>query len=83
VVHHLADAHMNWYIRPKLAVTEDLPTTKPYAEQLWAELADARNGPIESSLHSNIGGIASSTMIAARFSLQRSKRRFTKRVDAP
>ena len=50
VVHHLADAHMNWYIRPKLAVTEDLPTTKPYAEQLWAELADARNGPIEPSL---------------------------------
>jgi hypothetical protein len=38
---------MNWYIRPKLAVTEDLPTTKPYAEQLWAEFADARYGPID------------------------------------
>jgi uncharacterized damage-inducible protein DinB len=50
VVHHLADAQMNWYIRPKLAVTEDLPVTKPYAEQLWAELADARSGPIEPSL---------------------------------
>jgi uncharacterized damage-inducible protein DinB len=50
VVHHLADAHMNWYIRPKLAVTEDLPVTKTYAEQLWAELADARTAPIEPSL---------------------------------
>ena len=33
VVHHLADAQMNWYIRPKLAVTEDVPMTKTYAEQ--------------------------------------------------
>ncbi len=50
VVHHLADAQVNWYIRPKLAVTEQVPVTKPYAEQLWAELADARTGPIEPSL---------------------------------
>src|SRR5579863_2527052 len=50
VVHHLADAHVNWYIRPKLAVTEDTPMTKPYAEQLWAELADARTCPVEPSL---------------------------------
>jgi len=50
VVHHLADAQLNWYIRPKLAVTEDEPVTKTYAEQLWAELADARHGPVEPSL---------------------------------
>jgi len=50
VVHHLADAQLNWYIRPKLAVTEDLPMTKTYAEQLWSELEDARTGPIEPSL---------------------------------
>jgi|SRR5665213_1013980 len=50
VVHHLADAQMNWYIRPKLAVTEHEPFTKTYAEQLWAELADVRSGPIEPSL---------------------------------
>jgi uncharacterized damage-inducible protein DinB len=50
VVHHLADAQVNWYIRPKLAVTEDLPVTKAYAEQLWAELADARTAPVEPSL---------------------------------
>jgi len=50
VVQHLADAQLNWYIRPKLAVTEDVPMTKTYAEQLWSELADARTGPIEPSL---------------------------------
>ncbi len=50
VVHHLADAQANWYIRAKLAVTEELPVTKPYAEQLWAELADARSAPVEFSL---------------------------------
>ena len=50
VVHHLADAQANWYIRAKLAVTEELPVTKPYAEQLWAELVDARSAPVELSL---------------------------------
>jgi len=50
VVHHLADAQVNWYIRAKLAVTESQPRTVPYAEQLWAELPDARLGPIEPSL---------------------------------
>jgi hypothetical protein len=50
VVHHLADAQLNWYIRTKLAVTEDKPTIKPYDEARWAELEDAQRGPIEPSL---------------------------------
>ena len=50
VVHHLADANLNWYIRPKLAVTEDVPMTKTYAEQSWSELADAWTAPVEPSL---------------------------------
>jgi hypothetical protein len=50
VVHHLADAQVNWYIRPKLALTEEVPATKTYAEQLWAELPDGRTSPIELSL---------------------------------
>jgi len=50
VVHHLADAHVNWYIRPKLALTESEPTIKPYDESLWAQLPDGRTGPIEPSL---------------------------------
>lgn len=50
VVHHLADSHMNSYIRMKLALTEEQPTVKPYDEKRWAELEDARAAPLELSL---------------------------------
>nr|WP_040712099.1 bacillithiol transferase BstA [Paenibacillus curdlanolyticus] len=50
VVHHIADSHMNSYTRFKLAVTEDRPTIKPYAEELWAELSDGARAPIGLSL---------------------------------
>ena len=42
VVHHIADSHMNSYIRFKLALTEDKPMIKPYDEKLWAELPDSK-----------------------------------------
>lgn len=48
VVHHLADSHMNAYIRMKMAVTESKPTIKPYAEDLWADLADYKTDPVVS-----------------------------------
>jgi uncharacterized damage-inducible protein DinB len=48
-VHHIPDSHLNSYIRFKLALTEDQPI-KPYDEARWAELPDARHGPIETSL---------------------------------
>ena len=50
VIHHLPDSHLNSYIRFKLALTEDEPTIKPYQEDRWAELADSRVTPIETSL---------------------------------
>lgn len=50
VVHHLADSHMNSYMRFKFAVTEDEPTIKPYNEKVWAELPDAAHGGLEMSL---------------------------------
>jgi uncharacterized damage-inducible protein DinB len=50
VVHHLPDSHLNSYVRFKLALTEDEPTIKPYAENLWAELPDTKNTPVEVSL---------------------------------
>jgi hypothetical protein len=50
VVHHLADSHMNAYLRVHFALTEDWPTVKAYDEQRWAELPDARRAPIEISL---------------------------------
>jgi hypothetical protein len=42
LVHHIADSHMNAYMRFKLALTEENPTIKPYEEKKWAELADTR-----------------------------------------
>jgi hypothetical protein len=50
VVHHVADSHMNSVVRLKLALTEDAPTIKPYHEELWAELDDARAMDVDVSL---------------------------------
>ena len=50
VVHHVPESHLNSYIRFKLAITEDEPVIKPYFEDRWAELDDARQAPIALSL---------------------------------
>ena len=50
VVHHVPESHLNSYIRFKLAITEDEPAIKPYFEDRWAELDDARQAPIALSL---------------------------------
>jgi hypothetical protein len=50
VVHHLADSHMNAYIRARLILTEENPTLRPYAQDEWARLADAASGPLAPSL---------------------------------
>ncbi|MGD0772538.1 MAG: YfiT family bacillithiol transferase [Candidatus Solibacter sp.] len=49
-VHHVADSHMNSYIRLRLALTESEPTIRPYDQKAWAELADSRTAPVELSL---------------------------------
>jgi hypothetical protein len=51
VVHHLADSHMNSYIRFKFALTENEPTIKPYDEAVWANLIDAKTAAIGPSLN--------------------------------
>jgi hypothetical protein len=50
VVHHLADSHMNSFIRFKWALTEERPVIKDYREALWAELPDTRDTPVGVSL---------------------------------
>jgi hypothetical protein len=50
VVHHLPDSHLNAYCRFKLALTEDVPTIKPYDEARWAEMPDARSPLVKESL---------------------------------
>jgi uncharacterized damage-inducible protein DinB len=49
LVHHIADSHMNAFLRFRLALTEDKPLIKPYDENEWAKLPDAAL-PIDSSL---------------------------------
>lgn len=50
VVHHVADSHMNAYVRWRLALTETEPTIRPYEESAWAKLEDAERAPVELSL---------------------------------
>lgn len=50
VVHHVADSHMNAFIRFKLGLTEVNPTIKPYDEVAWANLSDVKNIPINVSI---------------------------------
>src|SRR5262245_10289143 len=50
VVHHLADSHMNSFIRLKLILTEDKPTLKPYNQEAWGLLPDTYQFPIPPTL---------------------------------
>jgi hypothetical protein len=50
VVHHLADAHMNAFVRMKLILTEERPAIKPYDQNAWAALPDSTAMPIGVSM---------------------------------
>lgn len=50
VVHHCADSHINSFVRFKLALTEEIPTIKPYEETKWSELPDGLDDNISASL---------------------------------
>lgn len=50
LVHHVADSHINAYLRVKLALTEDVPTVKPYDQDAWVQLADIAAVPPSVSL---------------------------------
>ncbi len=50
LIHHVADSHMNAYVRVRLALTEDWPMIVAYQEARWAELEDARTAPVTVSL---------------------------------
>jgi len=76
VVHHVPDSHMNSYIRFKFALTEHEPTIKPYDEAVWAQLVDARTGPIEPSLDLLEGLHHRWTLLLRSLSDQDVKRKF-------
>lgn len=50
LVHHIADSHMNAYMRFRLGLTEDNPTIKPYDQDAWAQLNDTKTLPVNVSL---------------------------------
>ena len=50
LAHHIADSHMNSFIRWKLALTESNPTIKPYDQDEWVTTADVTDLDIEPSL---------------------------------
>jgi uncharacterized damage-inducible protein DinB len=50
LVHHVADSHINAYVRFKLGLTENNPTIRPYEEKDWATLNDVNTVPINVSL---------------------------------
>ena len=50
IVHHLADSHVNCFVRLRLTLTEENPTIKPYDESRWSELIDNRTMDISPSL---------------------------------
>lgn len=50
LIHHLADSHLNSYIRFKLGITEDEPNIKPYQEAKWAEIEEAKTLSVVPSL---------------------------------
>jgi len=50
VVHHVADSHLNAYVRFKLAVSFENPFVKAYDENAWARFPDAVTTDIGGSL---------------------------------
>jgi len=50
LVHHVADSHMNAFIRCKLALTEESPTIKPYDQDAWVSREDVSQVPVNISI---------------------------------
>lgn len=65
LAHHVADSHMNAFIRIKFALTEDWPTIQPYNEGLWAETGEVLRGveaplALLAALHTRMAALLSS-----------------------
>lgn len=46
VVHHMADSHLNAYVRFKWTLTETTPVIKVYDEKAWAETPETKLDPV-------------------------------------
>ncbi|WP_310554669.1 YfiT family bacillithiol transferase [Flavobacterium sp.] len=76
VVHHCGDSHMNSLIRFKLALTEDLPTIRPYEEALWAILPDGVMDELTASIQIIQGVHARWVLLLKSFSTTEFTRQF-------
>jgi len=45
VIHHVADSHLNAYVRTKWILTEETPLIKAYNEKAWAETPEVKLDP--------------------------------------
>lgn len=77
VIHHCADSHMNSFIRFKLALTENIPTIKPYKEAFWAELVDGNSNNILPSLQIIEGVHTRWVLLLKSFGKEELKKQFT------
>ncbi len=50
IANHLADSHVNAYIRMKKVLTEDSPLAVPYDMEAWNALADAQSGDLDATM---------------------------------
>src|SRR4051794_28999905 len=50
VIHHVADVHMNFYLRFHMALTQEHPTIPGIDQQAWAGLPDVEATPVTVSL---------------------------------
>lgn len=50
IIHHIADSHMNGFIRTKQALAETNPTIKPYNQDAWVTTEDVMGVPINYSI---------------------------------
>lgn len=50
IIHHIADSHMNAFIRIKIALCEDNPTIKPYNQDDWVLTSDVMTVPVNYSI---------------------------------
>ena len=50
IVHHVADSHVNSYMRFKWTLAEETPTIKAYEEADWVALSDSAAGAVDPPL---------------------------------
>jgi uncharacterized damage-inducible protein DinB len=83
IVHHLADSHMNIFIRFKLALVENSPIVRAFDENTWAETRDGRTGPVEDSLLILDGLHARWALMLDSFAAEDFERTITHPVNGP